>query len=195
LGLAQVYGIIRQHEGYIEAQSKPSMGTRFTFYLPLLAVHEHEQTPKSSLRLAVGEGQTILVVEDDLATREGVRDVLEAMNYRVLVAVNGEDALRIFEFEGDDIDLVVTDLVMPGMGGMALYKSLRERKPDIRVVMMTGYPLGVSTRELLQHGEVVLVQKPLSSELLCNTVRDALQDNGDIHHSPDYIAELDGTDE
>lgn len=176
LGLAQVYGIIKQHNGYIEVESELNEGTTFTLFLPALPTVELTGPTGETGELIRGQGETILVVEDDSATREGVREVLEALNYNVLVAIDGKEALDLYGKNAERIDLIITDLVMPDVGGMTLYQKLKERQPTVKVVMMTGYPLGEGTRELLDRGSVIWLQKPLSTKTLCETVFHALTD-------------------
>jgi PAS domain S-box-containing protein len=176
LGLAQVYGIVKQHEGYIDVTSYAEAGTTFLIYLPALSVSAEKGT--GSLRdkpPLKGRRETILVVEDDAATLEAIGEVLNSLNYEVMTATDGSEALETFAEHQDRIDLVLTDLVMPTMGGMELYRTLREHHPALGLVIMTGYPLGRGTRELLEHERVRWVKKPLSADVLAETVRDALE--------------------
>ncbi len=174
LGLSQVYGIVKQHGGFIDVQSKSGEGTQVRIYLPAVASAEARPLERRDLAPARGGGERVLVVEDDPATRAALRDGLEALNYQVILAESGDDALALFERQAAHIDLVLTDLVMPGIGGMALYRALRERHPGVRVVMITGYPLGGGTRELLHQQNVHWLQKPISLDELAQIVRRAL---------------------
>jgi signal transduction histidine kinase/ActR/RegA family two-component response regulator len=186
LGLAQVYGIVKQHDGYIEVTSDSGKGTNFEIYLPAMFVHEEPQPLPVTEEIEAGEGEKILVVEDDQATREGVKEVLEILNYQVFVALNGEAALELLEQTDHAFDLIITDIVMPGIGGMSLYKSLRKQYPEVKIMMMTGYPLGRGTRELLDQGKVTWIQKPLDSKSLGRSVREALtQEEGSTVSSAD----------
>jgi signal transduction histidine kinase/ActR/RegA family two-component response regulator len=176
LGLAQVYGIVKQHDGYIEVTSEIGTGTNFEIFMPAMVVQEEPKALSVPEEAESGQGESILVVEDDDATREGVKEVLEMLNYQVFVALNGEAALELLEKTDEVFDLVITDIVMPGVGGMSLYKSLRKLYPDIKIMMMTGYPLGTGTRELLDQGKVTWIQKPLDSKGLGRSVREALSE-------------------
>jgi CheY-like chemotaxis protein len=174
LGLAQVYGIVQQHNGHILVRSELGRGTKFSIFLPALFAPTTLLSPGRTEPVERGHQQSILVVEDDAATREGVREVLESLNYRVQVATDGKEALSIYGSHGG-FDLVITDLVMPGLGGMALYKTLRETDPGVRVIIMTGYPLGHGTRELLEEGQIFWIQKPLNTVMLAGAIRQVLQ--------------------
>ncbi len=175
LGLAQVYGIIKQHNGYIDVVSRVGEGTTFVLYLPALdiAVAEEVRSWERPAPLRGGP-ETILVVEDEPATREAVCEILQSLNYDVLMAENGAQALKVFEAQPEEIDIVISDMVMPELGGVDLYHQLKERYPELRMILMTGYPLGRNTRMLLDREQVVWVQKPLNSETLARLVRQAL---------------------
>jgi len=171
LGLAQVYGIIRQHDGYIDARSKLGQGATFQIYLPALeAPREETFTPLEAVESA-GAGETILVVEDDAAAREAMKVLLEANNYRVLTAANGFEALQIFELQRTTIALVVSDIVMPQMGGVKLYHALREIWPHVKVLFITGHPLQEENQALLESGNVNWLQKPFAVPAFYQMVR------------------------
>jgi signal transduction histidine kinase len=172
LGLAQVYGIVKQHNGYIEVTSRVGAGTTFTIYLPALAVPQLEPGTREEELVVSGDGQRILVVEDQEGPREAVCQMLESLNFTVLPARNGREALEIFSRER--VDLVLSDMVMPEMGGVELFRELRERDTNLGMVLMTGYPLGTGTRELLDRERVAWVQKPLDAKTLALVIRDML---------------------
>ena len=175
LGLAQVYGIVKQHEGHIDFTTEPSQGTTFTLYLPTLSALQLPITAVESKPLPQGHGQTILVVEDEATTREALVKSLKALKYRTLEATNGERALEIFEQHADAIDLVLSDVVMPEMGGKALLYALQERNPAVRVVLLTGHPLDEQEFENLHTlGLRRCILKPLSLEQLARVVTEAL---------------------
>lgn len=175
LGLAQVYGIIKQHDGFIDAQSVVGEGTRFTIYLPAVQEMEAAPAPPDARASYNGTGETILVVEDDEATRAAVSEILESLGYHVLAVTDGQEALRTITNSGQHLDLVLSDLVMPNMGGRDLYYAVKQDYPHLKMILMTGYPLGRHTRELLDRERVAWLQKPLTSDLLAMAVRDMLE--------------------
>ncbi|MFN2271375.1 MAG: ATP-binding protein, partial [Anaerolineae bacterium] len=175
LGLAQVYGIVKQHEGHIDFTTGPGQGTTFALYLPALAAPQPSIADIESEPLPQGLGQTILVVEDETATRQALVESLKVLNYRVLEATNGQQALEVFEQHARAIDLVLSDVVMPEMGGKALLYALQERDPAVRVVLLTGHPLDERELEDLRAlGLRSWTLKPLSLEQLARIVAEAL---------------------
>jgi two-component system cell cycle sensor histidine kinase/response regulator CckA len=175
LGLAQVYGIVKQHDGYIDVKSEVGEGTTFIIYLPAIEAPEWSSIEALSSTLIDGQGEAILVVEDNLATQTAVREILETLNYRVVSASDGKEALEIIENYDGAIDLVLSDMVMPVMGGVELYQELIERGLATKVVLMSGYPLGAGTRELLDQKGVTWLQKPMRSDALAQLIREVLE--------------------
>lgn len=162
LGLAQAYGIVKQHDGHIDAHSVIGEGTTFHIYLPAqLPITEAVNLPDFSSEIR-GSGEVLLLVEDDFSTREAMKTFLEDSNYRVLVAENGQEALTIYEREGEEISMVISDMIMPVMGGVGLYQSLSERQPDIKMLLITGHAVSDENREMLETGNVHWLQKPFS---------------------------------
>ncbi len=184
LGLAQVYGIVAQHEGHIHVESQVAAhsdedgGTTFTIYMPALPVHPTEPLPHELPPLPSGQGETILVVEDNASTRRALVDSLELLNYRVVEATNGQEALAIIEQGGDEIALVLSDVVMPIMGGIALLHALRERGAEVGVVMLTGHPMEKEMDSLRACGMIDWAPKPPSLERLAEVVADGLDQRG-----------------
>lgn len=171
LGLAQAYGIIKQHGGHIEVESRQGEGTTFHVFLPALeASDQYELLPEQTLELD-GEGETILVVEDDAVARQAMSDLLKAYNYRVLVAADGVEALDLFNQRWEDIALVVSDIVMPEMGGVDLYYALRQRWPQVKMLFVTGHPLREQDQAILERGEVNWLQKPYAIQTFHETIR------------------------
>jgi CheY-like chemotaxis protein len=124
LGLSTVYGIVKQSGGYVFPQSEPGAGTTFYIYLPRVEDSPEQMTPAKSQENEKGGCETVLLVEDEESVRELVRETLIARGYKVLEAENGESGLRVAEAHGDGIDILITDVVMPGMGGRELAKKL-----------------------------------------------------------------------
>jgi PAS domain S-box-containing protein len=178
LGLSQAFGIVKQHGGFIDVGSRIGEGTTFTIYLPALTRQEAVATEVQVTGAPQGNGETILVVEDAASIRAAVCEILESLNYHTLQAADGEEALAVFEQHADRIDLVVSDLVMPEMGGQELSRALRRRRPGLKLILMTGYPLGGVTRELLQDQEFSWLQKPMSTLGLAEAVHKTLTGKG-----------------
>jgi nitrogen-specific signal transduction histidine kinase/ActR/RegA family two-component response regulator len=174
LGLAQVYGIVKQHDGYIDAESSLEEGTTFAIYIPALESIVADEITLPVQEERTGEGEGILVVEDDEATRMAICEILELMGYAVIDVGDGLQALDVLAKKNGEIDLILSDLVMPNMGGRDLFDHVTEHHPDIKVILMTGYPLGGHTRELLDRSRVTWLQKPLSSEAVARAVREML---------------------
>jgi signal transduction histidine kinase/CheY-like chemotaxis protein len=179
LGLFVVYGIIRQHNGYINVYSEPGKGSTFKIYFPLIEQLAEEQTMEVS-EPARGGTETLLLAEDDKDVRDLVRHILEKRGYAVLEATNGKEALRLFRDNKDKVDLVILDVIMPILNGKEVHRELRKIAPGIKVVFISGYTADIlSERELLETG-LEVIQKPVSSPALLNKVRMAL-DRGKTH--------------
>lgn len=174
LGLAQVYGIVTQHGGYVDVQTVAGQGTTFSIYLPVDPVSEVETHLSEEYNPVHGRGETVLLVEDDEPTRDAVRDSLEALNYRVIEATNGLEALEVYS-STTEIDLVLTDVVMPEMGGMELIEELRKRNHLARAVAMTGYAVPEEIQTLKGEMWIEVLQKPLNVNSLSRTISRALR--------------------
>jgi len=177
LGLAQAYGIVKQHDGFIDVQSKVGEGTIFTIYLPALDAAEQKVVLDEQLVGIEGEGETILVVEDDQVALGALRDLLASQNYIVLMARNGIEALEIFEQRSDSINLVVCDVVMPEMGGVSLFTALNARYPQVKMLFITGHPLQEENQALLERGSVHWMQKPFSVPDFRKTIQEMLEED------------------
>ena len=176
LGLAQAYGIIKQHDGYIDTHSELGEGTIFHIYLPAQQpVYEQSDQPELSAD-ARGTGETLLLVEDDYSTREAMKTLLEDLGYLVFVAADGQEALDIYETKASQIDLVVSDMVMPIMGGVTLYQKLTQRWPEIKMLFITGHPEKEGDRALLESGNVHWLQKPFSVGVFNETIYNLLHE-------------------
>ncbi len=173
LGLAQVYGIVKQHEGFIDVETAEGEGTTFTILLPLVEGRGDEDEGEIEGHALRGRGETILVVEDAVQTLRAIKDGLEALNYRVVTATNGQEALEAVARH--DVDLVVTDVVMPEMDGKELLRELRARAPHLKVIAMTGYVMDMDASGLLAAGFAEALSKPFSMETLTQVVREVLE--------------------
>jgi PAS domain S-box-containing protein len=179
LGLAQVYGIVQQHEGHIDVESQLEVGTTFIIYLPALPrMKKRLAQPATRVQVPQGQGEVILLVEDNSTVLAVTQSILERLGYQVLTATNGQNALEVYGRHQDSINLVLTDVTMPEMGGLDLCKALRARNNTIRVVAMTGYPLLVEAEEFLAQGIVGWLSKPLSIEKVAQEMSQALRSNG-----------------
>jgi CheY-like chemotaxis protein len=174
LGLAQVHGIVAQHEGQIDVETQTGKGTIFTIYLPALPVRASEPGSRELPVLATGQGETVLVVEDNAAARAALADSIELLGYQVLEAANGRDALAIMD-EHPEVALVLSDLVMPNMGGQGLFHALRQQGSTVPVVLLTGHPKEKELEDLRAHGLNGWLLKPPSLEQLGDAVARALE--------------------
>ena len=172
LGLSMVYGAVRSHSGYIDVVSYPGSGSRFSIYFPL--VDEKESSYLKVNSVVQGEQECILLVDDDDALLEANEQLLIALGYRVITAKNGLLAVEIYQQRGDDIDLIVMDVVMPLLGGPAAAERIRKINPDVKVLFITGYDKDhESTCEMVSESENVL-NKPLAIDLLSRAIHDRL---------------------
>jgi two-component system cell cycle sensor histidine kinase/response regulator CckA len=179
LGLSQVYGIVQQHEGRVDVQTQVGEGTTFILYLPAMSIDRPEEPGARTESLPRGSGQTILVVEDETVTRKAMVDSLEMLGYQVLEATNGQEALATFDQHSSEIDLVLTDLVMPEMGGQALFHTLRQKNPTVKILVTSGHPLNERELENLRaQGLGNWLPKPPSLEQLAQAVAQMLEEEG-----------------
>jgi signal transduction histidine kinase/CheY-like chemotaxis protein len=174
LGLTQVYDIVKQHGGYIGVDTRVGEGTTFRVYLPAqeMTLEELQGEDVASVPLR-GRGEIVLVVEDEDRIRGLCQRILESLGYQVLTAANGREALDVYRAIGK-VDLVVTDLVMPEMGGKSLIRELRKVNPDLKFVAMTGYVLMEDLQQLKEEGLLEVIHKPLDTDTLAQVVRWAL---------------------
>jgi PAS domain S-box-containing protein len=178
LGLATVYGIVKQSGGYVWVYSEPGQGTTFKIYLPRVDVAADASTTESTSAPAADlawSNATVLLVEDDPAVRSAARRALLRAGFLLIEASDGAEALTLCpEQGGPTIDLVVTDLVMPEMGGIELAAALRARRPGIRVLYMSGYTRDALRRQSVLEPGAVFLEKPFTPQALVNAVRAAL---------------------
>jgi two-component system cell cycle sensor histidine kinase/response regulator CckA len=174
LGLSTVYGIVEQSGGHIALESAPGQGATFTIYLPRytgplrIAPEHHER------RTLPGGTETVLLVEDEATVRSSVHRLLRRHGYKVIEARHGADALRIAEDAGETIDMVLTDIVMPEMGGRELVDRLRDRHPGLKVLFMSGYSDKAVAVDGVMPPDTGFVQKPFTAEELTRRIREIL---------------------
>jgi two-component system, cell cycle sensor histidine kinase and response regulator CckA len=174
LGLATVYGIVKQSNGVVWVYSELGKGTTFKVYLPLAQTAVEAESPSSAEQGPItGGSETILMVEDEPLLREANREFLEVKGYRVLEASNGAEALQICQTHQGPIDLLLTDVIMPGISGIELAKSVLASRPAIRVVYMSGYTDQTVDKRALAPSAMFL-QKPCSLALLAQAIRTAI---------------------
>jgi PAS domain S-box-containing protein len=174
LGLSTVYGIVKQSGGYVFAYSEPGRGTSFKIYLPQVEEAAAESVPQRRTHLGLRGTESVLLVEDEESVRELIAEALKAQGYNVLVAGNGQEALALAAPANCRIDLVITDVVMPGMSGRELAKRLNGSRPGTRVLYLSGY-----TEDAIVHHGVLdpgtaFLQKPFSLDTLACKVREVL---------------------
>jgi two-component system, cell cycle sensor histidine kinase and response regulator CckA len=173
LGLSTVYGIVKQSGGYVMVQSEPGRGSTFHIYLPQVegAAEKHSVASPDAAR---GGTETVLLVEDEESVRHLVRDTLAAKGYRVLEGENGESGLAVAAGHLGKIDLVITDVVMPGMGGREMAKQLVEARPGTKVLYLSGYTEDAIVSEGSIEAGTAFLQKPFTLQNLSRKVREVL---------------------
>ncbi len=172
LGLAMVYGIVKNHGGYIYCYSEPGEGTRFSLYFPA--------TDKKVNRFLFAEDvvkgdAVILVVDDEKHVRNLAEKMLNALGYKVIKAENGAEAIKVFKSRNDEIDMVLLDMIMPVMAGKETYLELKKIKPDVRVLLSSGYSRNGKANEILNEGVLGFVQKPYRLREIADAINTVLK--------------------
>jgi two-component system cell cycle sensor histidine kinase/response regulator CckA len=170
LGLAQVYGIVKQHKGEITVESQVNKGATFTLFLPTVSVKPEVSAVMGNIDQTIGRTIQVLLVEDNPLTRESTEEMLDMLGCQVITAENGLKAIELFRDNRNLIDLVISDIVMPGMGGVELYRELQYIAPEIKFLVITGYPLNHQSRQLLEQGLIDWIQKPFLAEDLSQKI-------------------------
>jgi PAS domain S-box-containing protein len=172
LGLASVYGIIKGHGGYIDVESKKGQGVIFNIYLPA-SEESVQKTPEISGRIMEGN-ETILLVDDEALVIDVGVQLLEKLGYTVFEAQSGRDAIRIFTEHNRTIDMLILDMVMPGMGGGEVYDQIKRIDPKVKVLLSSGYSIDGQATEILNRGCEGFIQKPFNMEDLSKKIREVL---------------------
>ena len=172
LGLATVYGIVRQNNGFVNVYSEPGQGSAFNIYLPRLEGDWDKDEEKKASARQIGSGNILLVEDEEMLLWTTTR-ILEEMGYTVIQAETPEKAVAICE-RGEQIDLIITDVVMPGMNGREMTERIRSVRPDMRVLFMSGYTADiVAQRGIVEEG-MFYISKPLDTRHLNEKIRQVL---------------------
>jgi two-component system, cell cycle sensor histidine kinase and response regulator CckA len=179
LGMAATYGIVKNHNGWISVDSELDKGTIVKIYLPVdeIPVREYvksEQKPKPKTELIIGKG-TILVIDDEEAVRNVTRTILERLGYRVLEAKTGEEAIDVAKTFDGNIDLAMQDIILPGIRGVNLYRLLMKARPNLKVIVFSGYSKQGPARKILDAGADYFIKKPFTMADLSEKLKKALE--------------------
>lgn len=175
LGLAIAYGITKQHDGYIICYSEPKIGTTFYIYLPLIQTKVEDTKPVTISTVETGT-EMILLAEDDVEVRKAVKEILTGSGYRVIEAVDGEDAISQFmkKRNKDRIQLLILDVIMPKKNGKEVYEEIKRERPDIKVLFTSGHTADLIHRKGILEGGSGFVLKPFAPHDLLRKVREVL---------------------
>ncbi len=175
LGLSMAYGAIRSHGGAMEVDSIPGSGTSFHIYLPLLEEKGIEPVADEHEKILSGQGELILLVDDNADVRETGKEVLTSLGYRVMEAADGLKAVEIFSAHQQKVSLIVMDVVMPRLGGVQAAERIKEIRADARIVFASGYDREEALTNEMPSGDYILLSKPYSVEVLSRTIREQLK--------------------
>lgn len=175
LGLSTAYGIVKGHGGHLSCYSEPGSGTTFKIYLPTADVSPAaKQREKEEMDKTLGGRETIMVVDDEALILEVVGQALSYFGYEVLTAESGEEALKLHSEKGAEIDLIILDIGMPGMGGVRCLQALKALQPDVRVLVASGYSLNGRLKDIKNQGAAGFVSKPYRTNELLASIREIL---------------------
>ncbi len=174
LGMAIIYGIIQQHKGYITVHSEAGSGTTFKVYLPLIAEEPGEALEMPEAQPAPGGTETIIVAEDEATVRELHKMILEWGGYKIIEAVDGQDAFDKFMEHRSEVALLVTDVIMPKIDGKRLHEEIRKIRPDMKALFLSGYTKDVIVKRGILEDDTSLMIKPVTSSKLLRKVREML---------------------
>jgi PAS domain S-box-containing protein len=175
LGLATVYGIVKQHQGWVELQSTVGQGTTFSIFLPLCEQPENPETTGAQPTVLPRGSETLLFVEDDHSVRNTVTRMLRRLGYRVIEAGDASEAARLWSLHMNDIALLLTDMVMPGdANGLDLARQMLDQKPALKVILTSGYSAEIAQWGIPKDARIRFLPKPLNAPILAQAVRDSL---------------------
>lgn len=173
MGLATVWGVVKNHGGIVTVYSEPGSGTTFKLYFPAIYL-ETQKEDRGHDEITPGRGETLLLVDDEPIIREMWGEILEEIGYHVVSAGDGDEALSILEKRGGAVDLVILDLVMPHKGGKETFGMIRKRYPSLKVLVSSGYSENGEAREVIESGADGFIQKPYQIRMVTAKIREIL---------------------
>ena len=191
LGLSTVYGIVKQHDGHITVHSEKGQGTTFKIYFPTVNREADRINVQKQSELMKGT-ETVLVVDDEPSIRKLLIQTMQPLGYKLFDAHSGEDALKVSDEYPGAIDLLVTDVVMPGMNGMQLAEAFKHRRPDMRVIFMSGYTDHTIVQKDMLDRNLILIQKPITPSVVAAKVREVLDKKDTFEKSSAILQDLGG---
>ena len=174
LGLSVSYGIIKQHNGFINVYSEKGEGTTFKIYLPLAQTKLEQKKSKKAKTLFLKGNETILVVDDELEVRKSLKIILEDIGYNVIPAIDGKDAIEKFKKNINKISLVILDIIMPKLNGKSVYEKIKNISPDLKFIFMSGYTAETIKNRDINDKDVNFISKPILPDELLRTIREVL---------------------
>jgi CheY-like chemotaxis protein len=174
LGLASVYGSIKSHNGYIDVESTPGQGTTFTMYIPSTRSLRHtRKLPPAVASIPKGAGK-VMVVDDEVALRDALREMLLWLGYDVVTCGDGSEAVKYFQVHYSEVDLVILDMIMPGGSGRECFRQLRDIDKNARVILATGCNVEEEEQKLYNEGLAGILRKPFVSHQLAKIVAETI---------------------
>jgi CheY-like chemotaxis protein len=173
MGLATVWGVVKNHGGIVSVNSEPGTGTTFTLYFPAVYLKTRKEDHRSD-EIMPGKGETLLLVDDEPIIREMWGEILDEIGYHVLSAGDGEEALSVLEERDGAVDLVILDLVMPHKGGEEAFSLIRKRYPSMKVLVSSGYSENGEAKKVMERGADGFIQKPYQIRMVTAKLREIL---------------------
>jgi CheY-like chemotaxis protein len=174
LGMASVYGIVKNHAGYIDVTSKPGKGTTVSIWLPVTDKVVADSLQSVGGKITKGSG-TVLLVDDEEPICDVTSQLIELLGYRVISATSGWDAIRLYRESREPIDLVILDMIMPEMGGAETFDRLKEIDPNVRVLISSGFSIDESAYGTMARGAKDFIRKPFDMATLSKKIKNALE--------------------